>query len=75
MNGPGRYHDELQSALAECGATQGILIVLDGAQGPGFEVALRPKAMLEIPLILNMLAKEIAEDIEKLEDKLCENEQ
>jgi hypothetical protein len=44
------------------GATQAILIVLDGSRGPGFAMTVEPRLLDEVPDLLEDLAHNIRND-------------
>lgn len=60
--GPGKYDEALSQAKRLCGATTAILIVLDGAKGPGFSAQLNPVQLLSVPRMLRDLADQIERD-------------
>lgn len=60
--GQGEYDAELTEAKRQCGATSAVLIVLDGARGPGFACQATLEHLLTLPEVLELIAKQIRED-------------
>lgn len=57
--GPGKYDKQLTEALKSSGAKQGLLIVIDGKDGPSFCAQMTKELTKEIPQLLRHLAKNI----------------
>ena len=64
--GPGKYDPLLTRALSVAGATSGILIVLDGDLGPGFNAQGDAETLALIPKMLEDMAKKIRLDNAKI---------
>lgn len=65
MMGPGKYDEQLAKALAEIGAQSGILIVMDGSEGPSFCAKLPYHIGLKLPEILRFMADDIEQEIKR----------
>lgn len=61
--GPGKYDSMLTEALEKCDARQGILIVIDGNDGPSFCSQMDRKFMKFTPALLRDVADLIESDI------------
>lgn len=59
--GPGKYDKQLTEVLKKCGARQGILIIIDGKDGPGFCSQLSYTETLNQPARLRKVAEEMEE--------------
>jgi len=59
MFGPGKYDTVLTEILGRAGATNGILIIFDGLQGPGFSAQLNLTVLERVPDILRSVASQI----------------
>lgn len=57
--GPGKYDNALTRARKSCGATDAVLIVLNGSLGPGFSVQATLGATLVLPATLRAVADQI----------------
>jgi hypothetical protein len=57
--GAGKYDKQLSECLKDCGAKQGILIVMDGNLGPSFCAHLSEELLFNVPNILRDTAKQI----------------
>lgn len=64
--GPGKYDNALTEALKNAGATQGVLIVLDGSQGSGFSMQSDLQNMLRLPHLLETMATHIRADLDRI---------
>lgn len=60
LNGPGKYDDAATAARRITGGSV-LLIVADGKLGGGFSVQATPDVLLQLPDILEQVAKEIRE--------------
>jgi hypothetical protein len=56
-----KYEKQLDAALKDAGAREGILIIFKGNQGDGFCSQLTPIALMQAPRILRELAESIEE--------------
>ena len=63
--GGGKYAEQLNLALAAAGAKRGVLVVLDGTEGPGFSAALYEEETKEVPKLLRQVADAIDKDIKE----------
>lgn len=68
--GKGRYDDELTRACAAVGAAAGVLIVMDGDEGPGFSVQATLEQMRQLPGVLRELAAIVEQDMSRDVDEL-----
>lgn len=60
--GAGKYNEQLSEALKACEAIEGILIVLDGKEGPSFCCQLSAKGIERIPRVLRIMADQIEKE-------------
>lgn len=67
--GEGKYDAALSTALQHCGARCGVLMVLDGHDGPGFSVQASIPMMVDLPRLLRRMADGIEKDVETLREK------
>lgn len=63
--GQGKYDPQLSEALRACGATQGLLIVIDGKEGSSFCAQLDVAHMIRLPHVLRDVAAQIEEQHKK----------
>jgi len=68
MFGPGKYDEQLTQALKACNATQGMLIVFDGKEGPSFCSQVVMDILICLPEILRDLASRVEQDYERSSD-------
>lgn len=62
-HGPGKYDASLSLALKDAKAKQGILIVLDGIDGPSFCCQLDIVMTAAVPSLLRQMAHQIESDM------------
>lgn len=67
--GKGKYDSQLGDALKSAGAKQGILIVIDGKDGPSFVCRLDSRYIVKISLVLREIAGQIEEQTKNEEFK------
>ena len=60
--GKGKYDSALSDALDKCEAMQGVLIVIDGKDGPGFCAKMTSTVHKGLPEILRTIAIEIEQE-------------
>lgn len=61
--GPGKY-DVLTTMVREGAKARGVVvIVVEGVQGSGFSIQAEPEVVATLPELLELMAKEIREDI------------
>lgn len=63
--GPGKYDKQLENALKECGALEGILIICDSPRGPSFCCQLSRYNGERLPNTLRQMADQIEADMKK----------
>lgn len=61
--GPGKYDAELNIAKAMAGATNAVLLIIDGRHGGGFSAQLTPALTAGIPTMLRSIADSIEADL------------
>lgn len=70
---PGKYSETCDKIRAETNATGVCLLVFDGKYGNGFEVQLPSHILMQLPDILEMMAKDIRKDlaVKLLQERIC----
>lgn len=63
--GAGKYNQQLKEALEKAGAEQGVLIVIDGNEGPSFCAQLDFKNTRIMPDVLKKIADQIERHYKK----------
>ena len=62
--GAGKYDDALTTALKECKAERGVLIIFDGKEkGAGFSLQCCQESMKGLPYVLENIAAQIRKDL------------
>ena len=60
--GPGKYDDLCTHVRKKAKAAGVVVLVFDGNKGSGFSVQATPMVTLQLPLMLEMVAREIREN-------------